>query len=150
MMLQPSARQRQVSRLRQAAAEKGLMVYLSDLDDASGVQVASYILPVVETQKVSAEWCIAKQKTKHDVHFYEQWDWRGEGTCTDAQRPRLKKILAELPKDIVGLGKNTIGVYVFWLEKSAKDEERAAVENVFQILRRLAALLDSEKEWALS
>jgi hypothetical protein len=134
VMMQPSQRDRKLSQLRLAAAEKGLRVRLATFNGPSGKQsLAVYSLALLSVETQRQEWTIQRQAFAHELHFEPQWDWM------DKQHPAAKPLhsilhqyLSSLDQSIMAIEMTQTSIGVYWTEKNI---EVAQIESLLVSLR---------------
>ena len=145
LMIKPTNRQKRSAKLRVLAAENGMLVKLGQLQTKPNASVTIYILPVnneAESKKVkNSEWLLERRDYRHEIHFCGEWDWCGHEKPEEKYFSALEAFVRNLPHSYSGVGKNTIGVFLYWDEKCLAGEESVAIKDVQKHLKALASLL---------
>lgn len=138
MMLQPSARDRSLTRLRQRAAEAGLEVRMRELPrqatdlEAPG-QKPAYRLAAGKGGGPREPWVLVRAAYEHESHLLGHWAWQGAGRPGPAERRTLETILPTLPKSARAVEGDATGWAVYWDELGGE----SALEKVTSVLRAL-------------
>ncbi len=134
-MLQPSARDRRLSQLRQTAAQKGMSVRLGSLALTSGKRtLAVYSLAMPKSTQLQVNFSLIQQGFIHDLHFNQQWDWANKKQIAPAKYQRVLFALLDqldvdnLNKHILGLEFTPTSVGVYW------DERGMEIEKIEELL----------------
>jgi type II secretory pathway pseudopilin PulG len=130
-MLQPSKRDRRLTELRQAAAQKGIRVRLASLQLASGKQnLAVYSVSLPTSDTPYHEWLLIHQSFVHEMHFSGQWDWdNAQSPAPSHMHAGLQQYIQQLDQHIVGIEVTQHSVGVYWSERGATIEH---IESLLQ------------------
>lgn len=134
MLMRPSKRDKRIAALRQKAAMQGMQVRLNQYQNGS---VTVYSLGV-KRPKDAAKWQLVKQIYKHEIHFYNQWQFvKNTPSLLPAQSTKLKQLIDTLNDSFVGLetGSDTIGIW--WNESFGS----GSVDEVKSLLIAFAGIL---------
>ena len=125
-MLRPKPEQRRREQLRLAARELGLRFSLRSLlprktDMEPQQPTPCYYLPPVDTRLPQPSWLLRRMAYHHEGHFYQEWDWQGEGRANEALQHWLHEQVRSLPLGVSAFGSDTGGTLVCWNERGEKD-----------------------------
>ncbi len=142
MMFRPNQRDRRLTELRQAAAQKGIRVRLASVEQSGKKQsVAVYSSPIANeeprsNEQQSAEWVLIKQTFQHDVHFDGYWDWENKSKAAPNQyHDALKAMINDVDDSILGIELRHTGVGIWWTERTL------SISDIDAILTRLKSIL---------
>ena len=133
MMLQPSARQRQLIALRAQALNMGLKVRMSR---HKGNSIAEYYSSwtLADNEKFCGEiWSLQRQNIEHEIHFHRDWNWEGPPAKNQSLLNTLHQLLDECPRSIVGLSATPMGVSCLWQERGGEVELQKVGEMLSQL-----------------
>ncbi|MEX1033317.1 MAG: hypothetical protein WDZ30_08150 [Cellvibrionaceae bacterium] len=149
MWLRPTPYQRRIAELRGRAAQLGLRVQLVPLarlgiagTRADADSVAGYGLPWIQSaeddnrvirQLANRPWCLVRGRMNHDLHFSGWWDWLKGKQADREWHESLRRLIGELPDDVIALENNQQGLWLYWWERGGV--ERAG--EMASILKRL-------------
>lgn len=139
MLMQPSKRDRKLAALRQAAAQSGLIVRMTDYQQGQDKQAIAVYYLTVDLPENTPSWQLVKQEYQHDVHFYKEWEWQDKTPeLQDSQKQQLQSFLNGLPADIVGLEMNSRQIGLWWREVNSK----LTVDDIQSFLKRCGNIFE--------
>lgn len=131
MMIQPSPRQRALSKLRINALKKNLHVTMVSNpigDDPSFL--AEYSYPKInddKQQKKVTSWRLTYKNYEHELHFYKHWDGLTKGLLSVDYENKITQVLTKLPMTIVAIEMKKIGPAITWKEVPAGENHSVEV-----------------------
>ncbi len=148
MLMQPTAAQRRLARIRALAAKKGLHVRLGR-NPASGEPKELAVYSLVEAKKGESykPWCLARQSLEHEINFFEDWDWVSGTHAQDKIHEALKKWLPNLPTPIRAVRVSEQSISLYWTEStwfedaSAQSSAQKSIQFLEDELQHLLALI---------
>ncbi|MFO1370829.1 MAG: hypothetical protein U1F46_17755 [Marinagarivorans sp.] len=122
LMLKPTSGLQRIARLRQKAAQMGLLVQAHQHPAITTEgEWMFYLLPwpsFTPSAKL-ATWALLRKNFSHDIHLKGQWDF-----CPPAPSQligqTLKTQLENLPEHITGIESTSAGVGVYWNERGGE------------------------------
>lgn len=128
MMMQPSQRDRRLTALRQAAAQKKMGIRLTDITLSSGttsLAVYSLSLSIADMEdREPLHWSLVQQAFEHDVHFEGFWDWQDKRYQAPAKHHSLlREQVRALDDSVVGIELTPGSVGIYWTEQSISIDE---------------------------
>ena len=139
LMLQPTARQRRQTELRDRAMHLGLSVSIGALPrqgtdlEAPGM-MSIYRWSRHHSRAPGRSWLLLRAAYSHEQHFLESWAWQGGGRPGARERAALERVVAALPESVLGLGADSGGWYVYWTES----RHPAELEHLYEALKVLS------------
>ncbi len=117
MLMQPTAQQRRLARIRNKAAKRGIHVRLGR-NPASGEprELAVYSLIETEQRSTFKPWCLARQSLEHEINFFEEWDWVAGDHAPGKIHQQILKWLPKLPPPIRAVRVSDQSVSLYWTE----------------------------------
>ncbi|MFT5117418.1 MAG: hypothetical protein ACI9NY_000947 [Kiritimatiellia bacterium] len=136
-MLQPSHRDKRLSGLRQAAAQKRLRVRLASIQLSSAKKsIALYSVSLPKTEQTRGAWSLIKQSFTHGLHFQGQWDWADkQHVAPETYHQSIRQRVDSLDASICGIEVTPISVGVYWTE------EGLTIDEIEALLLSLQAVL---------
>lgn len=122
LMLKPSGGLQRIARLRQKAAQMGLLVqaHHHPAITAEG-EWMFYLLPwpsFTTPAKLTA-WVLLRKNFSHDIHLKGQWDFQTPAPASVISQT-LKTQLESLPEHIAGIESTSAGIGVYWNERGGE------------------------------
>lgn len=121
LLIKPSPRQQRIAQLRTKAGSLGLRV---SLQNHAGQSIAVYEKPWPRNEQQrygGQEWSLERQSYQHEIHFNEWWAWKGNKPRADAVLAILQEKLTELPKGVMAIEANGLGLRCYWSEQGTEE-----------------------------
>lgn len=137
MMMRPTGRQQQLSRLRTEALSLGLSASLQKLP--KGLPVHKYPGEVAVYQKrwqqrrfMGADVTLLRLEFSHGLHFCGHWAWQEDVTNTPLLNEELQQLLDTVDASVIAVTINHIGLGVHWLEKAIATKQLVELIDVVE------------------
>ena len=138
MMMQPSAGQTKLAKLRTLAVGEGLTVRLEHVPGSrTSAQQAIYTLPLpagARRQLRTMHWALEKKRQPHDINFYQYWDWRSGQKLNEADikrlGPSLIQQIAAVPEGVSSLSLDSGALTCGWDEYLRGRTEAQAIGDI--------------------
>jgi len=150
MMMKPSGRQLQLTRLRQQAMHLGLSASIQSLPkglkaNRYPAQVAVYSRAFQGQKYLAEEALLLRLDFNHGMHFCANWDWHKGKSLDLPLDPKLRDALNSVDDSVIAIQINRLGVGIMWLEKSIQvSEVLALTELLYQCLLENKLLRQSQ------
>lgn len=137
MMMRPTGRQQQLSRLRTEALSLGLSTSLQKLPKGLSVhkypeQVAVYQKRWQQRRFSGSDVTLLRLEFSHELHFCDHWDWQGDTKNTLLLNDELKQLLNTIDDSVIAVTINHIGLGLHWLEKSIAINKLVELADVIE------------------
>lgn len=144
MMMKPSGRQLQLTRLRQQAMQLGLSASIQSLpkglkSNRYPAQVAVYSRAFQGQKYLAEEALLLRLDFNHGLHYCANWDWQKGKSLDLPLDQKLRDALNTVSDSVIAIQINRLGVGVMWLEKSMQVTQVLALTELLH-----QCLLDSE------
>jgi hypothetical protein len=119
LMFKPTSNMQRIAKLRQKAAQMGLVVRAHHHPSITAEgEWMLYLLtwPSFTNPAKLATWVLLRKNFSHDIHLKGQWDFQPPAPG-EAIGQTLKTHLESLPEHIMGIEATRTGVGVYWNER---------------------------------
>jgi hypothetical protein len=145
MWFRQSPRQKLITDMRRAAAEKGMRVKLSKPADAregeGRLEYVTYMLPWMPDSDPSLEprmekWLLVRETRRGDPSPWSPWQWLGRES-NDALNDVIGSVIEMLPDNVSALEASKSGVLIYWRERGQLDDITGIFDQLYALRRQI-------------